>query len=432
MSRMFGVVDTALETVTILSADAERIYPELSPSLVGARRAAALREYAGRLGSQLTTPIGAQAALGTHEQREIPVLIGRIEQLKQLIEVTSRAHATDTRIKQGIVEMNSRYFANGIPLINRLTLAGSTGPEYGMGLAEFVEQYVPEMASIVKLRDIMFDVAREGASESLARARRNLGINTLIGLLVLAIEIAVFLLIRRRVLMPLLACTSSVVAIAEGRLDARVPVTRRGDEIGDMQRAVAALKQTSLEKQRLEAERVELIGRLQHHSSMDFLTNLLNRRAFNERVTQQLAIARRNHWPVSLIMFDLDHFKLVNDRHGHGVGDTVLAGVADIARKEFRATDTLARHGGEEFIAMLVNCGEDDAVSFADRVRIAIADASFNAENGETFQITASFGVGSAQAEDVTDFDAFSHRADLALYRAKHDGRNRVVRSSTI
>ena len=154
-------------------------------------------------------------------------------------------------------------------------------------------------------------------------------------------------------LKPLLTSTSAVVAIAAGKLDTPLRVTTRTDEIGDMQRAISDLRHTSADKRRLEREREQLIEKLQLHSNTDFLTNLLNRRAFTERVTQQLAIAQRNNWPVALIMFDLDHFKQVNDLHGHAVGDTVLTEVAVIASKLFRAADTLARHGGEEFIACL-------------------------------------------------------------------------------
>lgn len=427
VGKMFGVIDTALETVSILSADAERIYPELSQALVGARLAAELREYAGRLGSQLTTPIGAEMALGMEERRDIPVLIGHIEQLRQLIEVSARANATDMQVTLAIAEMNKRYFKTGILLIDSLTAAGMSGNRYGMDLATFVARYVPEMASIVKLRDTMFEVARGGATQRLARAKRDLQINGIVGLLVLLVEIAVFLLIRRRVLQPLLANTQAVVDIAEGRLGTPPPDSRRQDEIGDMQRAVAALRQTSLDKQRIESERDQLIDQLQYLSRIDHLTSLMNRRAFEETFMQQLAIASRANWPVALVMFDLDHFKVVNDTHGHATGDIVLKQVAAIARGEFRLTDMLARYGGEEFIALLINCNADFASAFAERVRAAVEKAELKAENGEVFRITSSFGVVSTAAVKIADIAVIIKAADDALYRAKNEGRNRVV-----
>ena len=132
--------------------------------------------------------------------------------------------------------------------------AGEAGGDYGMNLPEFVARYVPEMASIVKLRDTMFDTARTGAAASIAKARRNLHINAAVGVLVLLIEISVFLLIRWRVLKPLLTSTSAVVAIAAGKLDTPLRVTTRTDEIGDMQRAISDLRHTSADKRRLERE----------------------------------------------------------------------------------------------------------------------------------------------------------------------------------
>ena len=427
IDQMFGVIDTALEAVTILSADAERVYPELSQPLVGARLAAELREYAGRLGSQFTAPIGAQQPLGAEERRDIPVLIGRIEQLRHLIEVQARANPSDARVQEAIAEMNRRYFAIGLPFIASLTAAGTSGNTYGMDLAAFVARYVPEMASIVKLRDTLFTAAREGATARYAQARRNLLVDAAIGLAVLLIEISVFLLIRQRVLKPLLANTRAVVAIAQGKLDTPLPPAGRTDEIGDMQKAVAILKIISEEKHGLEAERERLIKQLQHASSVDFLTGLLNRRAFSERTIQQMALATRQQWPVALIIFDIDHFKAVNDQYGHASGDTVLAQIADIAKREFRTADTLARYGGEEFIALVIDCSAEAAAALADRVRAQIASAQFTSSDGEPFKVSASFGLAALAAAEVKDIGAFFQLADQALYRAKSEGRNRVV-----
>lgn len=427
IDQMFAVIDTILEAVTILSVDAELVYPELSQPLVGARLAAELREYADRLGSQFTAPIGAQRPLAAADHREITLLIGRIDQLRQLIEVQARANAAEPRVAELITEMKNRYFAIGLPLIGVLTDAGSGERDYGLDLARFVTIYVPEMESIVKLRDTMFDVARKGATAEYAQAQRDLMINAAIGVLILLIEIAVFLFIRRRVLKPLLANARSVVDIAHGKLGAAVQPSRRHDEIGDMQNAVSMLQRTSEEKQRLETERDRLIEQLQHTSSVDFLTNLLNRRAFVERITQQLALAKRQDWSVALIIFDIDHFKRINDRFGHATGDAALVQIASIARREFRAADTLARFGGEEFIALLVDCSRDDAIAFAERLRMAIANALFFTDNDTTYQVTSSFGVVGAKAAEIRDTDAFFQLADKALYRAKAEGRNRVA-----
>ncbi len=427
---MFGVIDTALESVTILSAEAERVYPDLSLPLVGARYGAELREYAGRLGSQFTAPLAAQIPLGAEERRDIPLLIGRIEQIRKLIEVQARTQLPDPRIQGAIVEMNKRYFGTGLPFIGELTEAGLTGRPYGIESAAFVARYVPEMRSIVELRDTMFQVARDGAALRVNAVRNRMMVNAAIGLIILLVEIAVFIIIQRYVLQPLLRNTRAMVAIMAGKTDTHLPRITRSDEIGDMQKAVAALRDISKSKQALETEREQLIGELRVASNVDFLTKLRNRRAFSDDTTQQLAQAERHNWQLALILFDIDYFKQVNDNHGHDMGDAVLIRVADIAKSQCREADILARYGGEEFIAMAFDCSADDALNLAERVRSALARAPFTASDGKAFYVTASFGVVTASASDVSHIEALVRVADRALYDAKSAGRNRIVQST--
>ena len=432
IEQMFGVIDTTLEAVTLLSTDAERAYPELSLSLAGARLAAELREYAGRVGSKFTAAVAAQAPLGDEERRDIPILIGRIEQLRKMIEVQTRANPAAARVASAIDGMEGHYFAIGLPFIADMTAEGLVRGSYGVDTAQFAARYVPEMASIVTLRDTLFDVAREDAAASYAQARHDLAVDAAIGLTVLTIEIGVFVLLRRRVLRPLLANTRAVVKIAEGKLDTPLLPTTRKDEIGDMQNAIAALKKTSQAKQLLEVERENLIEQLKYASSTDFMTGLLNRREFAQRAEQQMALARRQDWSVSLILFDIDHFKAINDQYGHLSGDMTLLKIAGIARHEFRVTDNLARYGGEEFIALLVDSKQEAAVLLAERVRAAIASKPFVAVNGQPFCVTASFGLATAKAREIHDMDAFFQLADHALYQAKTGGRNQVSTGDTL
>jgi diguanylate cyclase (GGDEF)-like protein len=419
-----------LESVTLLSAEAERIYPDLSVPLVGARYGADLREYAGRLGSQFTAPLAKQLPLGAEERRDIPLLIGRIEQLRKLIEVQSRTQLPDSRIQGAIGEMNQRYFGVGLPFIGELTEAGLAGRPYGIESAAFVARYVPEMLSIVQLRDTMFQVAKDGAAVRVNAARQRLMVNAAIGLIILLIEIAVFIVIQRYVLRPLLLNTRAMVAIMAGKIDTRLPRVTRSDEIGDMQKAVAALRDISHRTQTLETEREQLIGELRIASNIDFLTKLHNRRAFTDDATRELAQAKRHNWQLALIVFDIDYFKQVNDSHGHAMGDAVLVRVADIAKSQCREADILARYGGEEFIAMAFDCSAEDALNLAERVRTALARAAFTAADGKAFYVTASFGVVTASAGDVSRTEALVRVADRALYRAKAAGRNRVIHST--
>jgi len=163
----------------------------------------------------------------------------------------------------------------------------------------------------------------------------------------------------------------------------------------------------------------ETISRL---AATDELTELYNRRYFNERLKTTLGAARRHEYPLSMIMIDLDHFKVVNDTFGHSEGDLILKAFADLLREMIRAEDVAARWGGEEFIIILPHTGSEAASALAERIRIAFEQLSTSAAQ---IVLSASFGV--AQLQETDDVDSLIRRTDAALYRAKHEGRNRVV-----
>ncbi|WP_373743484.1 GGDEF domain-containing protein, partial [Achromobacter insuavis] len=192
---------------------------------------------------------------------------------------------------------------------------------------------------------------------------------------------------------------------------------------------VAALRDAMLRSRALELGRERLIEQLRVASDTDFLTGLPNRRAFVERAAGLLAQARRHGWAVALVVFDLDHFKHVNDLHGHPVGDAVLRATAELARSEVRDGELLARHGGEEFVILAADCRPDEAVRLAERLRAKLAGTTITPPDGPTLQLTASFGIACAEPRNLIDLDGLFREADRALYAAKAEGRNRVCRN---
>lgn len=161
----------------------------------------------------------------------------------------------------------------------------------------------------------------------------------------------------------------------------------------------------------------------------DSLTGLANRRAMQERGRVELKRARRTGTPVSVILADLDHFKSINDKFGHEAGDAALFQVARILRDALRESDALGRWGGEEFMVVLPGTGGAGAAEVAERMRKAIASATFE---GLTSGATVSLGVASSELieDHAMEWDLLIKEADQRLYRAKHEGRNRVVSSS--
>jgi diguanylate cyclase (GGDEF)-like protein len=160
-------------------------------------------------------------------------------------------------------------------------------------------------------------------------------------------------------------------------------------------------------------------------ATIDPLTGIANRRAFLESAVRALKQRSRNPQPVSALLFDLDRFKSINDRYGHGVGDRVLRAFADIAVTELRSTDLLGRLGGEEFGAVLFGAEAGSAAATAERIRQLFAAAT-PGSGEELFGASVSIGVASVSAGEETDVETLLTRADEALYVAKARGRNRV------
>lgn len=172
----------------------------------------------------------------------------------------------------------------------------------------------------------------------------------------------------------------------------------------------------------------QAILQLNELATRDHLTDCANRRHFYALAESELARSRRYQRAMSLITLDVDHFKRVNDNHGHEAGDRVLAALADVIRVGLRELDTLGRIGGEEFALLLPETSRDEAEIIAERLRQAISEMSVP-HDGTELGVTASFGVTERRSGD-RDIDALMRRADRALYQAKAGGRNRVITAS--
>jgi diguanylate cyclase (GGDEF)-like protein len=157
---------------------------------------------------------------------------------------------------------------------------------------------------------------------------------------------------------------------------------------------------------------------------LDGLTGIHNKRYFLEFLEREIAVASRHRHPLALVMFDVDHFKKVNDQRGHLAGDAVLKELAMRIKSRVRREDLFARYGGEEFACVLCSTGLEGGVVFAESLRQIIAERP-SIFDGEPIQFTISLGVA-AVTEDTKDAESLIKAADEKLYEAKHGGRNRV------
>ena len=252
-------------------------------------------------------------------------------------------------------------------------------------------------------------------------------------------------LVAPRLSRPILGLAARAREIAAGKLEGRFEVSAR-DEVGELagafntmserlsdsdRRTRQALVELSEARDTLEirveertAELAEANAKLQMAASTDDLTGLLNRRAMNLLLAQELSRSRRAGETAVLLLVDCDHFKRINDEFGHDVGDRVLELLARTMQENLRGHDSVARWGGEEFLLMLPRTPLGPAVQVAEKVRAAVAGTPFLAGDRRV-PLTVSIGV--APLDHDGSIEASVRRADEALYRAKAEGRDRVV-----
>ena len=196
--------------------------------------------------------------------------------------------------------------------------------------------------------------------------------------------------------------------------------TFRAVEVGVMVEASIWALALGLRLRRDREVHVHALQLAQH----DSLTGLCNRRGLLERALPVLAASKRHGRPAALILLDLDHFKSINDRHGHDAGDRTLVAVADRVRGLCRVEDVIARWGGEEFLVLLPDTALEAAAAFAERLRAALASMAVTLADGSAVTLTASLGVSGCTG--ATSLDGLLRQADAALYAAKQAGRDRV------
>jgi diguanylate cyclase (GGDEF)-like protein len=220
-------------------------------------------------------------------------------------------------------------------------------------------------------------------------------------------------IIARRIIVPLERLTEGVLRVAGGDLDVAVPV-RGEDEFGLVSGMFNEMVRRLKENQ----------AKLEQMATTDSLTGLANRKQIMADLTVHFENFRRHGTDFSLLMIDIDHFKRINDSHGHLVGDAVLVQLAGLLQDTLRILDSAGRYGGEEFLVILGQADLNQATITAERIRVAVDRQVFTC--GEVaLRVTVSIGAAAVQAEDSST--GLIGRADAALYEAKAAGRNRVV-----
>lgn len=291
------------------------------------------------------------------------------------------------------------------PLLKRI-MDTTDLDEAGVLIAEYNDKVVDYVSSVNKVVRL-FEVDSE---EKVAFLNRTEYLLLLPAITVSAFAlIMIFLLIER----PIASFISSMKKVKEGSLDARIKI-RSSDEFAFMAEAFNSMT-SELEKSHQALEALAIT---------DSLTSLLNHKSFHECLDEEFKRIARRPEPISLLMIDIDDFKMTNDTYGHLAGDLVLKKVADILIKMTREIDVVARYGGDEFIVLLLNTDNRQAIRMAERIRMAVEKTEFEFD-GKRIPVTLSLGIATAPIDAGTN-EKLIELTDKALYHAKSRGRNQA------
>ena len=268
--------------------------------------------------------------------------------------------------------------------------------------------------------DTIIDLAETSAKESVdnvgERIRDSRAIILIGGAGAAIVGMLIMLVLAGHIVRPLEQAAMIAEGISNGRFTDDIPLVR-SDEPGQLLIVLSSMKR------KIQAQQWELEQRnaeLEHLAATDKLTGLANRRKLEDTAADHMASIRRYGGGLAAILLDIDHFKAVNDTHGHAVGDIVITQIASILTQAVRETDLVGRWGGEEFLILLPNTSLDGAAVLAEKIRWTISDYDFPVVGHKT----SSFGVGELRDEEA--IANFFDRIDQALYRAKQEGRNLV------
>jgi diguanylate cyclase (GGDEF)-like protein len=237
------------------------------------------------------------------------------------------------------------------------------------------------------------------------------------------------------IVQPIEALSEGARRISQGDFEVELVETRARDEIGLLTHAFNEMTHKLLgHRAEIEAANQKLLAQnealqqanevLEQLSITDGLTKLHNHRFFQDHLTREIKRVSRTGEPLSMLIFDIDDFKRLNDRLGHAAGDELLIGIARVLNDSIRETDFLARYGGEEFVVLALGCDLRAAEQLAEKIRTAIAESSFILDDSlRPLRVTVSVGVAAYRGNRKR----FFQRADEALYRAKSQGKNCVI-----
>ncbi|MGQ3354856.1 MAG: GGDEF domain-containing protein [Phreatobacter sp.] len=421
IEMMFAAADTAIELRDQLGRAVVADTPQIAAHVVLNNVAGKMREDAGRLGSYVVMMLTAEGPRRQNFQAKIAETQARLQDMRRFLASFAGALFKGGEVDGVFDTVNRIYFGESLPYARAVaSLAAGAGPNADT----FTRAYVPGMRPVEDLR-VMIAERSQSTIDGLRDQASRLVLASLMLTLVVVLALAVISIVfRDGLFLPLLTARQQIIAIAHGDLTGPPVMSKVSAEVRGMFEGLDVLREQQRQRLLLEEEQRRLADQLRHLSRTDMLTGLLNRRALNELALESFGSADAEGRTHGVVLFDIDHFKAINDSQGHAAGDTVLAAIAREVGPELAPGATFARYGGEEFIVLLPDTSEAAAMALAERLRRAISRVAV--PNAPQFVVTGSFGVAVRPPDAVQSWEHLVATADQRLYRAKRAGRNRT------
>jgi diguanylate cyclase (GGDEF)-like protein len=423
VEKMFGAADLVEALRDDLGRDIVRNHPQIGAEILFISMSSTMRDEAGRLGSYLIILTQPEGRSGADLPQKMANIRGRLAELRALTWRYGQVILTDPTIETALTAVDGAYFSDALIYAENVEQSEEQGGRDTFSTEEFNKHYIAGMAPVESLRERVTDISRGTVKASETRAFRTLCVVAALIAAVCLVLAMIGALLHRMLFLPLMQAREQLVALAEGDLSEPKAPRRGSREVQDLFRGLSTLRQELRVKKALERSQERMAARLKRLSETDPLTGLRNRRTLGSIGRRLFKDAARTEKRIALVMFDVDHFKRINDAYGHNVGDDVLKGVVETVQFRLRNRDHFFRYGGEEFVVLAEVEDDDEARMLAERLRVSLRYVHI--VGLPDLVVSASFGVVvSKDRED--DLEALIAEADRRLYIAKESGRNRV------
>ncbi|WP_332302538.1 GGDEF domain-containing protein [Rhizobium sp. GR12] len=425
MSNAILSMFKAADSVNLLRGKTARaiikVTPDVAIDIAMTGTAGVMRDRIGRLGSYVVMGLRANNQDKLSFRAKFDTEMQSLALLKSSLTNYTAAYLSTPRIDAAFRDLEIFYFGQALPYAQN-TIA-MVMPSARPGVREFSENYIYGMRSAGTLRDLIL-------AETGARIERNKERALIYGgtsLFLAAIAVLVLLRLasvyRTALFRPMQSVRMQIAAIAAGDLSATRYRDKVAPEVEKMFQELDFLREQLRQKGEMENQQRVLAEQLRLLSETDALTGVFNRRAL-EKAVRTILSGEEQYQALGVMIVDIDHFKSINDRYGHAMGDLALQKTASLLRNALRRHDILARYGGEEFVVVLQDVSHATATATADRLRRLIEANVIDEPSG--LSLTASFGVVWQEARAINSWDELIAIADDRLYEAKRAGRNRV------